>query len=388
MAAPTTTSTVTRTSTISQGPSTTTNHAHPIFPKYTDLSTTTWEAWVFDAVDQNPPAAAGGRAGAIEISFFRDATGLFRGREPLRVAFHAQLPGGDGDDAAVHFDEHAAETVVEDLGDRIKSVWTSQRGSEEGKGFFSSSFEVRADLSAATLTFDLPEVRGTVTFKNLAGAAPVPTTTSAGELFAPLTARIGHAQPIVSAAVDVALSFTDGRELQFSGRGGVDRCVMAAPMPALLEENTYVRGHAGPWTFALLRSVDKLAPDARRNEVVRATVTRDGEVVFSGSTTRLSLTEDYVCLRAAYGGKVRGTFADRSSGFVLDFVAPGSGKHWHFDVQHDAVWWSIPLGPPPAKFGNNGFTSKVTGGEVGGEEYSGMAVVGHLQMPQMPPPKK
>ncbi|KAF4539200.1 uncharacterized protein LTHEOB_10364 [Lasiodiplodia theobromae] len=381
MAAPITTSTVTRTSTISQGPSTTTNHAHPIFPKYTDLSTTTWEAWVFDAVDQNPPATGGG-AGAIEISFFRDATGLFRGREPLRVAFHAQLPGG-GDDAAVHFDEHAAETVVEDLGDRIKSVWTSQR-SEGDKGF-SSSFEVCADLSAATLTFDLPEVRGTVTFKNVAGGSAV---SAKEELFAPLTAKIGHAQPIVSAAVDVALAFTDGRELRFAGCGGVDRCVMAAPMPALLEENTYVRGHAGPWTFALLRSVDKLAPDARRNEVIRATVTRDGEVVFSGSTTRLSLTEDYVCLRAAYGGKVRGTFADRSSGFVLDFVAPGTGKHWHFDVQHDAVWWSIPLGPPPAKFGNNGFTSKVTGGEVGGEEYSGMAVVGHLQMPQMPAAKK
>ncbi|KAB2571142.1 hypothetical protein DBV05_g10186 [Lasiodiplodia theobromae] len=379
MAAPITTSTVTRTSTISQGPSTTTDHAHPIFPKYTDLSTTTWEAWVFDAVDQNAPTTGG--AGAIEISFFRDATGLFRGREPLRVAFHAQLPGGD---EPVHFDQHAAETVVEDLGDRIKSVWTSQRS--EGDKTFSSSFEVRADLSAATLTFDLPEVRGTVTFKNVAGGSAVPAKEE--ELFAPLTAKIGHAQPIVSAAVDVALTFTDGRELRFTGCGGVDRCVMAAPMPALLEENTYVRGHAGPWTFALLRSVDKLAADARRNEVINATVTKDGEVVFSGSTTRLSLTENYVCLRAAYGGKVRGTFADRSSGFVLDFVAPGSGKHWHFDVQHQAVWWSIPLGPPPAKFGNNGFTSKVTGGEVGGDEYSGMAVVGHLQMPQMPPPKK
>ncbi|EKG15257.1 hypothetical protein MPH_07591 [Macrophomina phaseolina MS6] len=377
--APLATSTVTKDA-IAPGPSPPTNHTHPIFPKYAELSPTTWEAWVFDAVDQDPSSNA-----AIEISFFRDATGLFRGREPLRVAFHAQLPGDGG---AVHFDQHAGANVVEDRGEVIASVW---KGKEEGESSppSSSSFEVRTDLSAATLTFELPQVRGTVAYRNAAATGvAVQTSPSEGPLFAPFAPRIGYAQPVVSAAVEVALVFPDGRELRFVGRGGVDRCVMEAPMPALLEENTYIRAHAGPWTFALLRSVSKLEADVRRNECVRGTLTRDGEVVFVGDTTRVSLADGYVCVRAAYGGKVRGTFADRSSGFVVDFVSPREGKHWHFDVQHQAVWWSIPLGPPPAKFGNNGFTSAVTGGEAGGEHHSGMAVVGHLQMPQMPGPKK
>ncbi|GME27722.1 uncharacterized protein LTHEOB_10364 [Neofusicoccum parvum] len=370
--APLATSTVTST-TITQGPAPPTHHAHPAFPAHATLSPTHWEVWVFDAVSQDPASNA-----ALEISFFRDATGLFRGRAPLRIAFHAQLPGGGDDGAgppeAVHFDEVADESVVEDRGDAIVSTWRSARDPAR-----TTTFEYAADLSGAVLTFDLPEVRGTVTYTNAGGGS------SAVDGFAAFAPKIAYAQPMVAAGVEAALTFADGRALRFAGKGGGDRCAMQAPMPLLLDENTYVRGHAGPYTFALLRSVSRLD---RGRECVRASLARDGEVVFVAAASDVSLADDHVVVRAAHGGNVRGTFADTSSGWRLDFVSPAKGKHWHFDVQHQVVWWSIPLGPPPAKLGNNGFTSRVSGGEVGGEKHEGMAVVGHLQMPQMPATKK
>ena len=52
----------------------------------------------------------------------------------------------------------------------------------------------------------------------------------------------------------------------------------------------------------------------------------------------------------------------------MEFVSPKRGKRWQFELEHHSLPFEVNLGVGK---GLAGFTETVTGGEVGGDQYSG-----------------
>ena len=58
------------------------------------------------------------------------------------------------------------------------------------------------------------------------------------------------------------------------------------------------------------------------------------------------------------------------SGYTLDMVSPATGEHWRFNIEFtQSVYWFQAT--PASRFG--GFAANVTGGLVGGRQYSGLS---------------
>ncbi|GME34502.1 uncharacterized protein LTHEOB_10371 [Neofusicoccum parvum] len=356
---------VTAADAVTEGPSWT-GHANDAFPKNGSLSKTHWEMWMLEGVQQD------GQAG-VTITFFIDGSQTFHGSDPLHITFHALLP--DGTVEKHHLIAKAVRTAPDSDSDSDpRSVVLEWPGKDDG-GW--SRLEIALDHGRATATFDTPAVRGSLALTSVT-ATPDPTA-------GPLAPAVHHRQVMTGATAEARMSFPgSGRELAFAGKGGHDRCWMEAGFPAILSDSTYVRGHAGPFTFASLGVVSRLG--ARAGQVCQKfRLLRDGEEVFAGTNDRVSLTEDYWCLRAKRGGRgVKGDFLDTATGYSLDFVRPAAGRHWSFDITHERLWWSIPLGPPPlVREGNNGFVASVTGGEVGGEVFAGAGDTCQVALPEL-----
>ncbi|EKG15180.1 hypothetical protein MPH_07627 [Macrophomina phaseolina MS6] len=347
-----------------------TRHSNDAYPKYSALSKTHWEMWMLEGIEQT------GNAG-VTVTFFIDGSQTFHGNDPLHITFHALLPDGAIEKhhliaAAVRVRETDASIVLE---------WPSK---ENGDGTEANSFsriEVAQDHSSATATFNVPgAVQGSLALTSYT-RSPDPTAGALGP-------AVSHRQIMTGAHAESDLSFPgSGRRLRFAGKGGHDRCWMEAAFPAILSDTTYVRGHAGPYTFASLGVVSRMGESRGRN-CQKFRLLRDGVEVFASKSDTVSLTEDYFVLRSSHGGPVKGPFLDTTTGYRLDFVRPRAGKHWAFEIAHEKVWWSMPLGPPPlVREGNSGFVSKVRGGEVGGdadgETFEGAGDIGQIQMPEL-----
>lgn len=344
---------------VADGP-TWTGHSNDAYPKYAALSKSHWEMWMLEGTEQT------GAAG-VTVTFFVDGSQTFHGKDPLHITFHALLPDGE-------IEKHhliAESVTARETATHIIIEWP-------GKGGGSSRIEIAHDHSAATATFDVPEVRGRLTLTSYT-RSPDPTA-------GPLAPAVSHRQVMTGAHAEADMEFPasgGSRRLQFAGKGGHDRCWMEASFPAILSDTTYVRGHAGPFTFASLRIVSRIGE--RKGKVCQKfRLLRDGVELFGSMNDTVSLTEDYFVLRSSHGGPVKGPFLDTTTGYRLDFVKPREGKHWAFEIAHEKVWWSMPLGPPPlVREGNSGFVSTVRGGEAGGETFDGAGDVGQIHMPEL-----
>ncbi|KAI8945066.1 hypothetical protein F4801DRAFT_584760 [Xylaria longipes] len=75
---------------------------------------------------------------------------------------------------------------------------------------------------------------------------------------------------------------------------------------------------------------------------------------------------DYATLTHDFGVQVTGNLADRSTGHYIKFVSPRlGGKEWRFLAEHKRKKFDMSMG---GGLGLSGFTTRVTGGEVGGDE--------------------
>ncbi|PGH17241.1 hypothetical protein AJ80_04883 [Polytolypa hystricis UAMH7299] len=334
-------------------------YKHAYFPIYETLSKSHWELWLFDAVDPSTNAA-------VTMTFFRDGSLLGLGKSPLRTTFHVALPDGN----TIHGEHLAKESIIEANSERVMGRWESL---VDGQG--SAQFEVSLDLSQATVTFDLPILRGMLKLQSS-------DVLSHRDSFDPadkdhvLSPRVHYLHAIPRAVGEIDFTFPlEDKSLRFSGLAGSEHCWMEDTTPALMEGCTYVRGHAGPYTVCLFRIFSRVEPG---KTYVKTTLVEDGKEVFSSTTAdSVSLTDDYVSFRNTVGGQVRGGFADNASGYRIDIVSPSAHRHWSFELKHQLVWWSMPTGP---KTGNNGFVDLLSGGEVGGPVYSGRAAVGHVEL--------
>ncbi|KAF3491294.1 uncharacterized protein GIQ15_00811 [Arthroderma uncinatum] len=344
-----------------------TEYEHIFFPRLSCLSKTHLEAWIFDAVDPTVDNVA------ATMTFFRDGTQAVLGKCPIRVTFRASLHDG----SKVAGELFAKESIVEVNTETGKVVgkWIGEK--KEGQNDApSAQYEVLLDTSEAVVTLNLPTVQGTLKLRQK-GKKDIDTSAES-QLMGPGLSWV-HAIPRAKAEVDFTFCQEDGQKrLQFNGYGGNDYCRSTESMPDMMEGTTYVRGHAGPYTFALFRLFSRLNPG---KTYTRATLVKDDAVLCEMvSDDSVSLTEDYLAFRSTYSGKVKGNYSDHTSGYRVDFVSPARSKHWSFELNHQTLWWSMPTAAPPAKTGNNGFISAVVGGESGEPEHQGMATIVYIQM--------
>jgi hypothetical protein len=368
------------TDTVLDGPSELNNVAHPYFPTYKSLSKSTWELWIFDAVDAEANCA-------VTMSFFLEGPQILMKNLPLRATFQASMPNGSN----IRAEDFARETIseIDEAAGVVRTKMLSDKFSEDN---CSVTSEVALDLSHATVTFDIPAVKGTLKLKSTGQKrSSVPHSgTGTGEEkqveMAP-TCYYVHSFPRAIAEADFTFPEAEngegeekGRSIKFEGYGGSDHTFMTAPTQVIMDECSYIHGHVGPYSVNLMRIGSRPAGGEFK---IKVTIVHDNDgVVFECiSDDSPSLTDDSVVLRLSQGGNVRGNFSDTSTGYKLDCLSPKNGKHWKFDIAHNKLWWSMPTAPPPAKTGNNGFVSLIKGGEVEGEQYSGSATTGHVQLP-------
>ncbi|EFQ98467.1 hypothetical protein MGYG_01495 [Nannizzia gypsea CBS 118893] len=345
-----------------------TEFEHIFFPRLACMSKTHLEAWIFDAVDLTTNNVA------VTMTFFRDGTQAALGKCPIRTTFRASLPDG----TKIAGELFAKESTVEANQETGKIIgkWVGEN-KEGGHGDIPwAQYEVPFDMSEATVTINLPTVRGTLILQQRGGRNL--ENSAERQLMGPGLSWV-HSIPRAKAIAD--FTFTqdgESKQLQFEGYGGTDYCRSTEPMQDMMEGTTYVRGHAGPYTFALFRLFSRLHPG---KTYTRATLVKEDEILFEMvSDDHVSLSEDYLSFRSTYSGKLRGNYSDHTTGYRIDFVSPSRSKHWSFELNHETLWWSMPTEAPPAKTGNNGFMSSVTGGEMCESVQQGMATIVHIQM--------
>ena len=324
-----------------------------IFPKISILNASTWELYFFDAVSLE--------SAAITISFFRDG-----GR--LKTQILAIWPDGETFIKEVFAKESSIKSCA---AESVRAVWQGEDGS--------TSFELSQDLKEVTIQIDLPGIGGSI---SLLSATPGWTADmnkneerDALHLLAP---TVYWLQPIPRACVQVNLNI-NGRDLIFTGLGGLDRFWTPHSWMTLMDESVYLRSHAGPYTLLMLRLMSRVDRGVPHASIY---LFKNGERIFATQNERISLHEEHYSFKKTYHGGVRGSFQDGNTGTVIDLVSPKKGKHWRFEMEHGSIWWNMPTGR--TRTGNSGFIDKVFGGEVGGEEFEGKGTTGHCQLPSLP----
>ncbi len=321
-----------------------------IFPKIPNLNASTWELYFFDAVSLD--------SAAVTLSFFRDG-----GR--LKTQILAIWPDGETFMTEVFAKESRIKSCE---AESVKAIW---QGEDE-----STSFELSQDLQEATVKLDLPTTGGSISLSSVILNRTVGLEENEErEALSLLAPTVYWLQPIPRASVQVDLNI-NGRDLIFTGLGGLDRFWTPYSWMTLMDESVYLRAHAGPYTLLVLRLLSRIDRGIPHASVY---LFHNGERVFATQNERVSLHEDYYSFKKTFHGEVRGSFQDGNTGTVIDLVSQESKRHWRFEMQHGSVWWNLPTGPTGT--GNSGFVDKVSGGEVGGEAFEGKGTTGYCQLP-------
>ena len=203
-----------------------------IFPKIPNLNASTWELYFFDAVSRD--------SAAITLSFFRDG-----GR--LKTQILAIWPDGETFLKEVFAKDSSIKSCE---AEGVRAIWQGEDGS--------TGFELSQDVKEVTIRIDLPGTGGSIAFLS---ATPGWTTDideneerDALRLLAP---TVYWLQPIPRASVQVDLDI-NGRDLIFTGLGGLDRFWTPHSWITLMDESVYLRSHAGPYTLLMLRLMSRI----------------------------------------------------------------------------------------------------------------------------------
>ncbi|KAL8722751.1 MAG: hypothetical protein Q9225_000812 [Loekoesia sp. 1 TL-2023] len=349
--------------------------ANNLLSKIPNLNASTWELYFFDAVSSSSSSSLSNSA--VTLSFFHE------GRGGLKMQLLVMWPNGET--SVTEF--LAEESTISDCeANGVRGVW--RRTETEGGG--SASFEISSDLNQAIVNLDLPPtaadaataVHGSITFSSMSPQRSTDTDTCPEEkedtlhLLAPAVTWL---QPIPRASVEMDLNIK-GKDLSFTGLGGLDRFWSPHTWMTLMDESIYLRAHAGPYTLIMLRIMSRIDRGVPHASVY---LFQDNKRVFATQDERISLSSEFYSFKRTYHGAVKGDFLDSATGTVIDMVIPKKGKHWRFETEHGSVWWNMPTGPSGT--GNSGFVDKVIGGEVGGEVFEGEGTAGVCQLPPIPP---
>ncbi|KAI1376084.1 hypothetical protein F4677DRAFT_95426 [Hypoxylon crocopeplum] len=328
-------------------------------PKLSQLNSSAWEQWEFDGVSDS------GMAGVI-MGFSRDATYHFFGQGNLRVEFYMILEDG----TVIQDLDYLQESTIITCQDSVTGIWNS---SDRTYGF-----HVPKNMSRADVWWETSSSKGSLSIESdtpphLADGKLWPS--HAEDATVEMAPSLYFNQPIAGGRVIV--EHTRGKNrLQISGRGGHGRLWALDGWFNICDGWDIIRASAGPYTLSMWRPVSRIH---RGVPYYSGQLFKNGELIVGTQVGQVSDTDDYVLLDSDYSGNVTGTLEDRSTGHTVRFVSPQSGKTWHFLVEHKRRKFNMGLGGGK---GLTGFTNRVTGGEVGGEQYEGVGFSEQVALPE------
>ncbi|KAF4496751.1 hypothetical protein FAGAP_7102 [Fusarium agapanthi] len=333
-----------------------------IFAKFVDaISQTGWELWYFDGVSKDDQSA-------ISVGINRSARG------PKHGGFRFQIFTIWPDGHTWHRDLYFPESIVTSETEHFTGLW------EDADSGGKVSFSVARDCSVATLVFAVPAVvDGTMHLEALPGNSGLDTNPEMGH-------SVGFVRPMGRAAVKAELSLSSEENstserfvLGPSANGGMDRIWTLDTWPKVMTESYYLRAQVGPYAMQITRIFSEADSGCRPYTMAR--LYRDGKLICAANQVltyeEQEFSQDSLILSKRYDASsenaVTGAYRDKNIGYVVEFVAKGTGgQRWMFQVEHERIFWSYPTSAPgPEGTGNTGFIESVIGG-ADEEAYSGL----------------
>lgn len=355
-----------------------------VFPKFTEkLSKSAVDVWLFDAIAEDGSSA-------ITISFFRDALAAPAG---FRIAINASWADGSIWGTPVVFPESVIISEGSDIGSGpVTGVWKTDKDDSFAK------FEIAADLSAATVTFNVPgKIIGSLELKSQ-GFDCLPRTNKDAEA-AP---NVYWMRPIAMADATVDITFfsqnpegnQESRSMQFGKHerafGGMDRSWESIGWAKAFSDSVFVRAKTGPYVFQIMLLVGKAANNHQLTAAAR--LYQDGRLICAPLTvlgadsgTTDEVDGDVLIMKKLFDGDgLPASFRHANVGYKLEFRSSGTDtQKWVFDTRHHRAWYRKPIGPPGSDTGASGFIISVTGGlETANELFEGWGYEGQVVLPE------
>jgi len=373
-----------------------------LFPKWPDtLSPTAVETWLFDAMTEDGSTA-------FTVSFFRDGS---EASGSLRVAINAFWSDGTVWGHHIVVPVSSVTSTGSEVGSgHVVGVWrnetsTSQDNNTQTPEYTGASFDIAADLSAASVTFNVPgKITGTLTHHSREGYPTLPTTSKEAEVapeaywFRPIAMADAtldmtfHIDNPDQPGTTVPKRMLIGSGGKNRGFGGMDRSWLPKIWAKEATDALFVRAIAGPYVLAMMRLVG--TSQGNYQATATAVLYKEGKVVCRPlrvlpadrrDGVGAGGGEDAVRVERIHTGEgVAARFRDKNVGYRLEFRSPhDGGKKWGFELRHQNAWWAKPTSRPgPDGTGNSGFIVNVVGGLVGQDEvFTGWGMTGEVELP-------
>ena len=299
--------------------------------------------------------------------FYRDPNYAILGSGNLRINIEMAFANGTRF-AQV---DYASDSIVEECDWGTRGMWKSDS--------FSYVFEITKDMSSMKVALDSKLLKGVVkldstTQPRFPDGNIWPSEFSTSEAL-PHFHFVEHI-PVGNTKVDLVV---DGEKWAWDGIGGSIRLWGAFSWFTCLQGMHIVRAVAGPYALTLWDFKSNIKKGKQYSSV---TLFENGNKIFGTQNMEESDTEDYFIWQKNYGGNVTGTLKDKPTGFELELVSMERKKHITFLLEHKNIAFEYILG---GGHGASGFTSDVTGGQVGLEWFRGIGMTETLNFPPKSP---
>ncbi|TQV90536.1 hypothetical protein IF1G_10859 [Cordyceps javanica] len=331
------------------------------------INKTNWEQWEFDGISHTGISL-------MMVMFSRDHSFYFFGKGNLRMEMFMTTPDGK------HHTElqYLKESIILDCPDYTYGLWNS---SDKSYSFYTTK-----DLKHTKLVFDSPGIRGTYKLTattppvHADGSAPDPDRGNAAEA-TELSPDLYYSVPVAGGEVEMDAVLPFGRKLAFKGRGGSARLWAKQGWLGLSASWVALRAWAGPYTITYWHVVSRVG--AKRGiKFASGQLFYNDELLVGAHTANVSKTEDYVLDTYNTDGEVSGTYDDKNTGAVFEFVSATQDKKWRFETQHTMRWYELGVGEG---LGMSDFADRVVGGEVNGPQYEGRGLTEQAKFPEYIP---
>lgn len=237
------------------------------------------------------------------------------------------------------------------------------------------TFEASRDYARTVVTVQSATVQGRFTLDAVSPAVypngliyPKP---HGDNLFAPFLYWVENV-PVGVAAADLTIR---GTPFLLKGIGGRERNWNSFAWAQVSDLWDMFRAEVGPYTLMAWTFESKIDGQTYFSGVLM----QGKRVLFRTQTQQVSTTDNYGSLSLQNNGTVRLSSdpssttplpESRHTGYLLELVAPTTGKRWKFEVDYTKCVYWFPAGPS-ARLG--GFVGAIKGGLVGGPRHSGRA---------------
>ncbi|KAI1177829.1 hypothetical protein F4777DRAFT_540503 [Nemania sp. FL0916] len=356
---------------------------HLVEPRLSALNSTTWEQWEFDGT------ARDGLSGIV-MGFSRDASYAFFGQGNLRVEFYMLLADG----SVIQDLDYVDVSTVTSCADHVSGLWESKTRTY--------GFRVSRDMKLAEAWWETRRSKGRLSIESdtkpgLADGSLWPPPPSSNPENPSATAEVAPklymSHPIAGGRV-IAEHSIGSKRLSFEGRGAHTRIWARDSWFQICEGWNAIRAFVGPYTLMYWQPVSRVRKGVA---YYSALLFRDGDLLVGTSGIHGNVSAagrdhndsaprdrgaDYVTLTHDFGGQVTGSMADRSTGHYIEFVSPRlGGKTWRFLAEHKRKKFDMNMGDG---LGLSGFTTRVTGGEVGGDDGAPLEGFGWSEQVALP----